>query len=724
MVRLTILLLAISSSAFGATPLVAYPASFPFSLIKAAATDGAGNLYVTGTALIGNGHTGFPVTSGAFQTTFGSRQCQVSLLSGVPKCVDAFVAKFNADGSLAYATYLGGSGDDEAFAISVDTAGNAWVTGYTTSTDFPITANALQKTNAGGTYFVSPTTPPPYQGDAFITGVNAAGSALVYSSFFGGTGPDAGNSIAVDGQGNVYLAGDGSSDILTTTGPSNCAGGFVVKVNPRTPAMVYSTCLPPPVQSMAIDSAGNAYLIGSVYSLAQFSPTPGAFQTTFGGSSDAFVAKLSPDGSVFVYATLLGVNSLGTAIAVDTSGSAWMVGNAPVGFPASSAPAPYQVEGFVARLNLTGSDLLFSTLIAGTTNSILLDQSGNGYVSGFANSPVLGTTPDAFESTACSGLQSFITKWSAHGDLLYSSYSREGPAIAVDTSNNLYILSYTHISDLIGSAPSVVRYNPKADQRQGSIACVTNAASFAGGYVSPGEIISIWGDRLGPDQPAQLQVDTTGKVSTNIGNTRVLFNGVPTPILYADAHQINTVVPWGIAPLQTVTLTIEYAGVDSFPLSVYDNTSTPGVFQINASQPASQGAILNEDGSVNSSSNPAAPGSTISIFCTGMGLVSPLPQDGAVIADTTHQLTTPVPVLFPGPDNPCAFDGMGGTPSCTEGQITYEGAAPTLVAGVIQVNVRLPDSFPAYLTLPGPVPIKMRIPNGPITPVLATVAVR
>ena len=208
MIRGTLILLTTSCTAFGTAPLMTFPVSLPTTIIRAVAVDRTGNVYVTGTTYRDlDGQNRFPATPGAFQTVFGSRQCVPPMppVSGF-SCLDAFVAKFSPVGQLVYATYLGGSGNEEGFAIAVDSAGNAWVTGYTISNDFPVTANALQPKNAGGSYPTTPLSQPPFEGDAFVAGLNSAGSALIYSSFLGGSKADAAYSLAMDPQGNLYLA--------------------------------------------------------------------------------------------------------------------------------------------------------------------------------------------------------------------------------------------------------------------------------------------------------------------------------------------------------------------------------------------------------------------------------------------------------------------------------------------------------------------------------------
>ena len=228
------------------------------------AVDTSGNAYVTGYTCSSD----FPTTAGAFQTTFGGG------------LTDAFVTELNPTGSgLVYSTYLGGSGYDDGFGIAVDASGNAYVTGFTDSTDFPTTAGAFQTTFGGF-------------GDAFVTELNPTGSGLVYSTYLGGSDDDEGYGIAVDTSGNAYVTGyTHSSDFPTTAGAFQTTYGgdrdaFVTKLNPTGSGLVYSTYLGGSDcdfgVGIAVDTSGNAYVTGITFS-SDFPTTAGAFQTTLGG---------------------------------------------------------------------------------------------------------------------------------------------------------------------------------------------------------------------------------------------------------------------------------------------------------------------------------------------------------------------------------------------------------------------------------------------------------
>jgi hypothetical protein len=276
---------------------------------SAIAVDAAGNAYVTGTT----SSSDFPTTN-AFQPA----------LAGP---VNAFVTKINADGSaLVYSTYLGGSGNDYGTGIAVDGDGNAYVTGYTTSRDFP-TANALQPAFGGGVH----------EGDAFVTKIAADGSALLFSTYLGGSDDDAGEGLAVDADGNAYVTGYTlSSDFPTANAFQPALAGtvnaFVTKVAADGSALLYSTYLGGKSAdfgtAIIVDGVGNAYVTG--FTSSPNFPTVNAFQPAYGGGvGDAFVAKITTDGSALVYSSYLGGRSDddGYGIAVDAAGNAYVTGD-------------------------------------------------------------------------------------------------------------------------------------------------------------------------------------------------------------------------------------------------------------------------------------------------------------------------------------------------------------------------------------------------------------
>jgi hypothetical protein len=369
------------------------------------AVDASGNAYVIGRT----GSSDFPTTAGAFQTTFGGG------------LFDAFISKLNAEGSaLLYSTYLGGSGSEAGYGIAVDVSGNAYVTGFTQSSNFPTTPGAFQTTLRGGA-------------GAFITKLNAGGSALVYSTYLGGSAAEAGNGIAVDVSGNAYVTGfTQSSNFPTTPGAfqTKFGGGpedtFVSKLSTDGSALLYSTYLggsgDDESLGISVDASENAYVTGGTSS-SDFPTTLGSFQTSFGGGPvDAFVSKLNASGSALLYSTYLGGSDYdaGFALAVDASGDAYVIGttgspNFPTTPDAFQATLHGSGSAFVSKLNGAGSALLYSTYLGGRSvdygRAAAVDASGNAYVTGLTGSSDFPITPGAFQTILRGSSDVYISKF-------------------------------------------------------------------------------------------------------------------------------------------------------------------------------------------------------------------------------------------------------------------------------------------------------------------------
>jgi hypothetical protein len=337
------------------------------------AVDSAGNAYVTGYT----GSTNFPVMN-ALQPAKAGR-------------FNAFVAKLSPTGGLLYSTHLGGSIGDYGSSIAVDSSGNVYVAGVATSPNFPL-AGAIQ-------------TAPGGAADVYVTKLNPAGNQLVYSTYLGGAGDDGATSLAVDSAGNLYVTGVTTSNNFRTASPLQAAHGggffdaFVAKLNPAGTQLVYSTYLGGSGEDrgfrIAVDPAGNAYVTGDTDS-PNF-PTANALQRNYAGGVDAFVAKVNPSGTALTYSTYLGGTSIegGTAIAVDSAGSAYVTGftgstNFPTVAPLQQAFGGGSFDGFVAKLNAAGSAMDYSTYLGGSGIDsgfgIAADASGNAYVMGLTDS--------------------------------------------------------------------------------------------------------------------------------------------------------------------------------------------------------------------------------------------------------------------------------------------------------------------------------------------------
>jgi hypothetical protein len=357
------------------------------------------------------------------------------------------------DPVLSYSTYLGGVGSDTGSDIALDSSGNVYLTGGTNSTTFP-TLGARQGSNAGGI-------------DAFITKLNAAGNALIYSTYLGGGGDDFGSGIAVDRDGNVFITGDTTSTNFPTASPFQTSNAgrqdaFVAKLSAAGNMLIYSTYLGGAEGDagfgIALDSAGNAYVTGATSSMNYHVVNP--FQNSNGGGFDAFVTKLNGSGSSLLYSTYLGgtLAEFGIGITVDSGGNAVIAGSTlSVNFPtlnplqpASGGGLPFG-DAFVTKLNTSGNGLVFSTYLGGKRsdfgNSIALDQVGNIYVAGGTLSMDFPTA-NPIQSSFAGGNEigdAFVAKLNPSGSsFVYSTYlGGDGEdfaaGIAVDSAGNAYI---------------------------------------------------------------------------------------------------------------------------------------------------------------------------------------------------------------------------------------------------------------------------------------------
>ena len=412
----------------------------------AIAVDASGNVYVTGRTASGQ----FPTTAGAFST------------KASPGYADVFVAELNAAGSaLVYATYLGGTYDDEGDGIAVDASGDAYVTGWTASANFPTTAGAFQTIFGGGF------------DDGFVAKLNATGSALLYSTYLGGRSHDEGHAVALDTSGDAYVTGlSYSSNFPTTAGSlrttlSGLDDAFVSKLDPSGSSLVYSTYLGgmwhDDGHGIVVDASGDVYIAGFSDSV-NFPTTAGAFQTKPGGGYDAFVSKLNSTASALIYSTYVGGanNDFGYGIAVDASGNVHLTGESySANFP--TTPGAFQTtlsgsgtghdDAFVSKLNAAGSALLYSTYLGGSANNvgygIAVDGSGHALVTGATTSFDFPTTASAFQTTPGGYDDAFFSKLNAAGSgLVYSTHLAgkaldEGRGITVDSLGNAYIAGRT-----------------------------------------------------------------------------------------------------------------------------------------------------------------------------------------------------------------------------------------------------------------------------------------
>jgi uncharacterized protein (TIGR03437 family) len=512
-----------------------------------------GSVYIAGTTL----SVDFPTTKGVYQpsftfSTFGSN----------------FVARLNADGSLAWSTYFA-DGGTAISSIQVDASGDVYIAGSSAG-NLPTTPGAYQTTftrqffGCGG---IGPCIPGPPAG--FVTKFNPNGSTLIYSTY---VSMDANMSfiqtaqaLVLDGNGNVYFGGP---------------GGNVSLLNASGSSLLASVNAPVNITSMARDAAGNVYSAGFVSfgNSSKFPSTSGAFQTSpqppipslpgelgSGGGSDAFVMKWNPSLTQLLAATLLGgeMSDAAEGIAVDSAGTVIVTGYTDSKtFPTRT---PFQEpfsrrSGFVAGLDSSLSQLLFSTYLGDQrpflSQAAIPDSQGNILMAGSTLTTnggglFIGGEPGA----------SFV-----QGQLVVVNKIALGPALA-----------------------------PRLDS-------VTNVASHLAAAIAPGEAIALNGSGFG-------------------SGAQILIDGAPIPVVSATSTSLTAVMPASAKTAGTYQIQVSLNGALSNTVQAPAAPASPGIYTADGSG-YGQGYILNSDGTLNSPSNPATPNSAITIFATGEGQFS------------------------------------------------------------------------------------------------------
>jgi hypothetical protein len=395
------------------------------------ARDRLGNLYLAGTTA----SSSLPAPTGT-QTSNAGRS-------------DAFVIKLDPQGNVLYSTYLGGSGDDHATGVALDDQGNVYVAGWTTSLNFPI-RNALQPNLIGGR-------------EGFLAKFSPDGQ-LLYSTYIGGSGQDEVHALAVDSQGNAFVAGVTASKDFPVVGGiqgdlHGATDGFVMKVNAGGDRIIFSTYLGGSdldrCEAIAVDSIGRAYVAGSTRS-PDFPVLKPA--RPYSGETDAFIARFKSDGTQLEYATFLGGsgNDEALGIAVDAANKAYVTGwTTSADFPvvsAFSAALRGRQNAFVASLTEGGNDLTYSTYLGGTVEdrglAVRVNSDGEAFVTGWTRSPDFPTR-SSVQSSLSGPQDAFFVRLSAtgatiiDGSYLGGSGVDDASAILIDDEDRAYLAGDT-----------------------------------------------------------------------------------------------------------------------------------------------------------------------------------------------------------------------------------------------------------------------------------------
>jgi len=614
------------------TPQVVYITGIGGAGLGAMAVDPTGNIYLAGYTSVSD----FPTTPGSFQTS--------SATGG------GFLLKLDPSGKkLVYSTLLD-RGGTAINALAIDANGNAYVGGGTSGVTFPTTAGAFQSTNP----------PPQAAGEiysvGFVSEFDPNGAKLLYSTLIGEPSSEVTvyvEQIGVDSTGAIHISGGfgyggGHVNFPFTANAAYSSGpGFLAILSKTNPSLLYSTPLPFIPNGMEVDGSGDSYLGGS-----------GLLKITYAGTIGYYAPNAT--GPFLVL-------SDGTAVVAGTAGSP--------NFPTRNTlmPCAPNLPQFSAAFSgslydsatLTMFDpsgnITFSTLLGGADGdayiaALALDPNGALHVIGLV---MIG--PDLANSTG-----STVDEWFPGGPIIDGSSGTEFA----------FMLNLSTVPQGL-PAPS----------------CLASGANFGFAPAVAGAVTTLFGSNLGPTIGVQYRLDANGLVPAQLDGTTITVGGVPAPILYAQDTQVNFIVPQHISG-STTNVCVTRSGVQSC-IFAFTAQESPALFCVSLCDNAPLLAVLNQDGSLNSSSNPAAAGSVLQIFGTGMGPYGRSLPDGGIVQLPFANLASPVSAVFYGQSTPCgpfSFMPCYNPAPSFPATVLFAGAAPLEVVGVDQVNVLIPEA--------------------------------
>jgi uncharacterized protein (TIGR03437 family) len=584
----------------------------------------------------------------------------------------SYVSKISASGAPVFGVQIGGI--YYIYLMALDSAGDVLIAGDGLANGLPVTPNAYSSTPSG-----------PYP--TFACKLSGADGTPLFCTYLNSDQISI-DGVGADASGNVYVVAiDLMQSIVTTPGALSVGSRDVVllKLDPTGQNLLYAAAFggngAEGLLNLSVAADGDAYVTG-VTSSTNF---PGAAKGAIPTPSGSFLAKVDPTGSKILYASYGRAGDVPLGLTVDSLGAAYVSGT---NAPAASSTG----ELYVRKYTADGTAVAYETVLAGSAGNVEgVAVDSTGILTMFGTTESI-SFPQRFSIMACQALTAaypatfpeyYMVRLAADGSILQSTFFPNQLVFWPAAGSSILSIQPDHgwlaFSTTDPTGVGVVQIGPDSTPLPSvSIGCMSNGASFAPGSIAAGEIISVFGGGLGPETPQTFTLDANGRIASTLAGVQVTFDGTPAPLLYVQDAQINAITPWELAGKSTAEMCVVYNGNKDCVTPAVEGAA-PGVF----ASPENNAIALNQDGTLNSSANPAPVGSIVSLYMTGLGPISPVPADGAIVQLPLPTLVYPIQVLF--------TDLSPYSPPLPPAEVLYAGPAPLEVGGLFQVNVRIPS---------------------------------